>query len=234
MAESNLSRQILDFFEGLVQLNNMGNVLRITVTVLVAIVFGVIIYFTYKLTCKPFEYQSEFGLVLIIVPIVVAILLSVIGTNIARAFSLAGALSIIRYRSTLVKPKEIVFIFFGMGAGFVSGTSLYLPALAFVLITCVVIIVYTAFTLEKGKNVARTLTIAVPENINYDGLFDDVLKRFTSSYALSGIRIISGGAVTELQYNIKLKDIQETKDFLDEVRVLNQNFKIQLTQFATQ
>ncbi|NLN03392.1 MAG: DUF4956 domain-containing protein [Clostridiaceae bacterium] len=234
MTESNFSRQVVEFFEGLLQINGIENVLRAAMTVLVASVFGVLIYFTYKLTCKPFDYQREFGLVLIVVPIVVSILLTVIGTNIARAFSLAGALSIIRYRSTLVKPKEIVFIFFGMGTGFITGCFLYLPALVFVLITCVVIIVYTAFTLERGKNVAKTLTIAVPENINYDGLFDEILEKFTSSYALNSIRIISGGAVTELQYHIKIKDVSMTKELLDEVRVLNQNFKIQLTQFATQ
>lgn len=119
-----------------------------------------------------------------------------------------------------------------MGAGFITGCGLILPAFIFVLLTCVVIIVFTAFTLEKGKNVAKTLTIAVPENINYDGLFDEVLNKYTSAYILHGIRVISGGAVVELQYNLKQRNILQTKEFLDELRVLNLNFKIQLTQYV--
>lgn len=227
-----MAEQIMQYFEGVMQINNLVNVINMCVIVLAAFVFGVIIYFTYKITCKLFSYQSEFGLVLIVVPIVVSVLLAVIGTNIARAFSLAGALSIIRYRSTLLKPKEIVFIFFGMGTGFITGCGLILPAFIFVLLTCVVMIVFTAFTLEKGKNVAKTLTIAVPENINYDGLFDEILKKYTSAFVLNGVKIISGGAVVELQYNIRLRNAQQIKEFLDELRVLNLNFKIQLAQYV--
>lgn len=231
MSESSLSSQVLQYFESILQLNNVTNILRVAITVLVAFILGLLIYFTYKLSCKAFAYDSEFGLVLIIVPLVVSLLLTVIGTNIARAFSLAGALSIIRFRSTLINPKEIVFIFFGMGSGFIAGTGLYLPALVFVLFASVIIIIYTAFTMDRGKDSPKTLKIAVPENINYEGLFDDVLEEYTSAYVLSAVRLISAGTIVELNYNLKLKDEAQTKEFIDGIRTLNQNFTIQLTQF---
>ena len=222
---------IQKIFDSMLRINNANSVMYVCMAVLVAFVLGLIIFFTYKLTCRAFAYDSEFGVVILIVPIVVALLLSVIGNDIARAFSLAGALSIIRYRSTLVTPKNIAFIFFCMGAGFITGVGLYLAAFLFVVITCVVILLYTAATSDKGKPAVRTLIVAVPESINYDGLLDEVLGRYTASYALSGIRIISGGTVVELQYHIKLKNLNDVKGFLDEIRVLNANFKIQLTQF---
>ena len=84
------------------------------------------------------------------------------------------------------------------------------------------------------KSPKKTLRIAVPENIDYDGIFDDVLKKYTSSFSLRGIKIISGGTVTELTYDIRVKDMAQVKAFLDDLRVLNANFKIQLTEFVAE
>ena len=223
---------VKQFFSSLVEINSGSNIINTVMAVLVAAVLGVIIYFTYKLTCKAFMYDEEVGLVLIVVPIVVALLLSVIGTSIARAFSLAGALSIIRYRSVMMSPKSLVYIFFGMGAGFITGVGLYLPALIFVLLTCAFMVVYGMLTSGKKGTVSRkTLLVDVPESINYDGLFEETLKKYTDGFALSSVGIVNGGTVTELVYQVKLKDTADTKAMLDELRVLNGNFKILLSQY---
>lgn len=227
-----MSEAFKTFFSGIKEINSGINIVNTLAAVVVALVLGLIIYVTYKITCRSFTYDSETGLVYIVVPVVVALLLSVIGTNIARAFSLAGALSIIRYRSTMMSPKNIVLVFFGMGAGFIAGVGLYIPALIFVLITCFAMIIYTAVTMDgKNASAAKTLTIDIPESINYDGCFDDILKKYTTSYMLDSVGIVSGGTVTELVYQVKIKDASQTKAFLDDLRVLNGNFKIQLSQY---
>ncbi len=220
------------FFDGVFEINSGLNIVNTVMAVIVAGILGVIIYLTYKLTCRAFTYDEEVGLVLIVVPIVVALLLSVIGTSIARAFSLAGALSIVRYRSVLMGPRSIVYIFFGMGAGFVSGVGLYIPALIFVLLTCAFMVVYgLATSNKKGSASRKTLTVDVPESINYDGLLDETLKKYTDGYSLESVGIVSGGTITELIYQVRIRDANETKAMLDELRVLNGNFKILLSQY---
>ena len=220
------------FFDGLLEINSGANIINTVAAVIVAGILGVIIYLTYKLTCKAFTFDEEIGLVVIIVPVVVALLLSVIGTSIARAFSLAGALAIVRYRSVLIGPRSLVYIFFGMGAGFIAGVGLYLPALIFVLLTCAFMVVYGMIK-AKSKTVTerKTLVVDVPESINYDGLFEETLKKYTAGYVLDSVGIVSGGTITELVYHVQLKDSSDTKAMLDELRVLNCNFKILLSQY---
>lgn len=224
------------FQEFLNQLSNINtgiNITSVCVSIAVAAVLGGIIFLTYRLTSDAFVFDKEIGIVLFLVPIIVSLLLSVIGTNVARAFSIAGVLAIVRYRSALIKPRDLIYIFFCMGAGFAAGVGLYLGAFLFVIFTCIVIAVYTACTSGKQKNVKKTLKIAVPENLDYDGLFDDLLEKYTSGHRLCGVRIISGGTVTELTYAIRLKNVGETRAFLDELRVRNANFKIQLQEYTT-
>ncbi len=220
------------FFEGMLEINSGANIINTVAAVIVAAILGVIIYFTYKLTCKAFMFDEEIGLVVIIVPVVVALLLSVIGTSIARAFSLAGALAIVRYRSVLIGPRSLVYIFFGMGAGFIAGVGLYLPALIFVLLTCAFMVVYGMIkSKSKGLVSRKTLVVDVPESINYDGLFEETLKKYTEGYVLDSVGIVGGGTITELVYHVQLKDSTDTKALLDELRVLNGNFKIMLSQY---
>ena len=220
------------FFEGMLDINSGYNIINTVAAVIVAVILGVIIYLTYKLTCRAFMFDEEVGLVLIIVPVVVALLLSVIGTSIARAFSLAGALAIVRYRSVMMSPRSIVYIFFGMGAGFVAGVGLYIPALIFVLLTCAVMVVHGVITSGKKGTVARkTLVVDIPESINYDGLLDETLAKYTDGYNLDSVGIVSGGTITELVYQVRLKKDADTKAMLDDLRVLNGNFKILLSQF---
>ncbi|MBQ8827579.1 MAG: DUF4956 domain-containing protein [Clostridia bacterium] len=221
-----------EFIKSLIEINTSVDVVGICVSLAVGFAVGLIIFLVYKLTTNEFEFDTGFGLVLIVIATIVAALICAIGTNFARAFSVAGILSLIRYRSTVIRPRELAFIFFSMGTGFVSGIGFYLPALAMTVIVSLIIVVYSLMGMSKKKTLKKTLKITVPESISYDGLFDEVLKKYTTAYALCGIRIISGGTVTELTYNIKVKEMSETKNFLDELRVLNSNFKIQLNEFT--
>jgi hypothetical protein len=118
--------------------------------------------------------------------------------------------------------------------GFTAGVGHYLSALIFVVITCIILAVYTACSSGKKKNQKKILKVAVPENIDYDGLFDETLGKYTNAYNLKSIRIISGGTVTELTYAVRVKDMAEVKEFIDELRTLNANFKIQLKEYASE
>jgi hypothetical protein len=223
-----------NFLNEIININSTANIISITAAIGVAIVLGGIIFLTYKLTSDEFSFDKDIGLVMFLIPVIVALMISVIGTNVATAFGIAGVLALVRYRSVVIKPKDLVCIFFGMGAGFTAGVGHYLSALIFVVITCIILAVYTACSSGKKKNQKKILKVAVPENIDYDGLFDETLGKYTNAYNLKSIRIISGGTVTELTYAVRIKDMTEVKEFIDELRTLNANFKIQLKEYAAE
>ncbi len=221
------------FLTSLKEINSGLNILEIVVSILVALVLGVVLLFIHKLTTDEFTYEKEFGVVLLFVPAVVALLISITGTNIARAFSIAGVLAIIRYRSEIMTPRDLAFIFFSVATGFAAGVKAYVIAVVFVIIGGIAMIIFTLLTADNGKNQKKTLRIAVPESIDATGLFDEVLSKYTTANRLTEVRTVSAGTVTELTYVIKLKDAKDTKAFMDEIRTLNANFKISLSEFAT-
>ena len=98
-----------------------------------------------------------------------------IGSNIAGAFSLAGTLSIIRFRSAPGDPKDIGFIFFDIAAGLACGVGLYGYGAIFVVILCAVIFAVERFRLFDKKEAEKTLKITIPEDLNYEGAFDEML-----------------------------------------------------------
>ncbi len=220
-----------EFFTSLTEINAGINILEVSASVIVGVLLGLILFFAHKFTTDEFVYDKNFGLVLLFVPATVALLISVTSSNIARALSIAGVLAIIRYRSTLTNPRDLVFIFFSVAVGFASGVKMYLGALIFVVIGVVVAVLYTLFTAEKTTNVKKTLKIAVPESIDYDGVFEPVLQKYTKSHKLVGVRVISGGTLIELTYSIKIKDTKDTKAFIDELRTLNANFKLSIQEY---
>lgn len=204
----------------------MTEIMNIMVPALVAIAFGLVLFFVHKATTDTFEYDPDFGLVLLIVPTVVALLVAARMT-IVSAISIAGVLAIIRYRSVQLKARDIAFIFMSVGVGFCAGMKLYLPGIAFLVLSAIMIVAYTLFSsFGAGKNVRKTLKICVPESINYTGLFDNVITKYTSGHKLLTTSVISGGTVIELVYIVKIKNEADTKAFIDELRVMNANFKI--------
>ncbi|MBP1587144.1 MAG: DUF4956 domain-containing protein [Clostridia bacterium] len=219
------------FLTSLTETNSGINLLEVSASVAIAVLLGVLVFFTHKFTSDSFSYDKNFGLVMLFVPATVALLISVTNSNIARALSIAGVLAIIRYRSTLTNPRDLVYIFFSVAVGFAAGVRLYVGALIFVIIGAIVAAIYGLCTADRTRNIKKTLRIAVPESINYDGMFDEVLGKYTNGYRVEGIRIISGGTVTELIYSVKVKDTKDTKAFIDELRTLNANFKITLQEW---
>jgi len=220
------------FLSEILEINSLSNILEIVVSVIVALILGVIVFFVHKFTTDEFKYDKEFGLVMIFVPATVALFISVTGTSVARAFGIAAVLAIVRFRTSVMKPIDVAYVFFSVAVGFAAGVKLYVVALIFVFICAIASVIFNVLSAEKTKNIKKTHKVAVPESIDYAGLLDDVLAKYTNSSKLVGVKIISGGTVTELTYAIKVKDTKDTKAFLDELRTLNANFKIALQEFT--
>ena len=164
------------------------------ITMIVAVVFGLAIGFTYYKTQEE-NFQRNMAVTLMMLPAILSVIILFVGSNIARAFSLAGTLSIIRFRSAPGDPKDIGFIFFDIAAGLACGVGLYGYGAVFVALLCIVMLLSEKYKLFEKKSVQKTLKITIPENLNYQGAFDEILKKYTKSYKLTKIKTTDLGSL---------------------------------------
>ena len=195
------------------------------ITMLVAIVFGAVIGLTYYKTQEE-NYQRSMAITLLMLPIILSVIIMFVGSNIARAFSLAGTLSIIRFRSAPGDPKDIGFIFFDIAAGLACGVGLYGYGAIFVVLLCVVMLLTEKFGLFEKKSVEKTLRITIPESLNYQGAFDEILKKYTKKYTLTRIKTTDLGSLFELNYKVIMLHDEDEQEFINELRCRNGNLNI--------
>ena len=218
---------ITGVFGSLGQVNTGAVLFDIILRTLASMALGVLITLFYAYMNRKKGFTLEFSVTIIAISSVIAMIIAVIGTNIASAFSLAGIMSIVRFRSLQQKTSDIAFLFVAMAAGLTAGLGLLLPALAFVVLTGVLLNLYV-FLAGRVKPETRLVKICVPESMSFDGQFDEVLRKHTLSYDLKRVRLISSGTVMELAYTVNLKDLSGVSALLSDIREKNSNFNVVL------
>ncbi|WP_123042480.1 DUF4956 domain-containing protein [Cohnella candidum] len=196
-------------------------------TFAVSILLGGVISWTYMKTQT--AYSPSFTLTMMVLPTIVAIIILMIGSNIARAFSLAGAFSIIRFRSAPGDSKDISYVLFSMAAGLGCGVGAYGYAILFTVCLCVLMLVLKAFKFGSHKDGMKTLKITIPESLGYEEAFDEIFRKFGIDYELKKVRTTELGSLYEVVYAVKLKPNTSQKELLDAVRTRNGNLDITLT-----
>ena len=194
-----------------------------------SIVLGLIISLAYMRTHRKEGYTPSFTITLIMLPVIISIIILLVGNNVARAFSLAGAFSIIRFRSAPGDPKDITYVFFTLAVGLTCGMGYIVYAFIFTLVLCALTLILdiTKFAMPKTKT--SKLKITIPEDLNYDGVFDDILNQYTNSWKIETIRTRDFGSLFEIHYIIQMKLDVNQKKFIDELRCKNGNLNISLT-----
>lgn len=193
---------------------------------LVAAVFGLIIGGVYFAVCKK-EYRSaSFFLSLVMIPAVVAVVICLIGSNVARAFSIAGVFALVRYRSIPGDGKDIAFVFMAMASGLACGLGYLTLGFAVVLVLSAVVILTNFLGKTIVKSECRQLRILIPEDMDYQGVFDDLLKEYTTRASLERIKTTNMGTLYELTYMVYLKSGINEKKFMDEIRTRNGNLTV--------
>ncbi|MBP1991605.1 DUF4956 domain-containing protein [Paenibacillus eucommiae] len=196
-------------------------------TIFISIALGAIISWTYMRTQT--NYAQSFTLTMIVLPMIVAIIILLIGSNIARAFSLAGAFSIIRFRSAPGDPKDIAFVLFTMAAGLACGVGSFGYAVLFTLCLCALMFFLKAIKFGEKKAAQKMLKVTIPENLGYEEAFDEIFKAFKIDYELRKVRTTELGSLYELVYSVTIDHLTNQKEFLDAVRCRNGNLDITLT-----
>lgn len=201
-------------------------------TLIISFILGALISFTYMKTASKGGYSQNFALTLVIIPTVVAIIVFLVGSNVARAFSLAGALSIIRFRSVPGDSKDISYVLFTTSAGLAVGVGLFAYGVLFT--TCLCSLMFTLKLLNFGANKTpqNLLKITIPEDLDYEGIFDDLFLQYTKEHELIKVKTTDLGSLFQLVYTVVIDNKTSQKEFLDAIRCRNGNLTIILSMCA--
>ncbi len=205
------------------------DVLTIFIVIIASALLGLVLSGAYLLIKRKDGYAVDFPLTLIILPVIVAMIIMLVGNNTARAFSLAGIFALTRFRSEPKDTIDITYIFICVAIGLANGLGYIGYA---VLFTIIIILILIALYFSKfGAPSLRimNLKIVIPEDINYENLFDETIKLYCLEYRLKKVRTTDFGTMFELTYTIKMKKDADQKKFIDELRVKNGNLPITLT-----
>ena len=190
-----------------------------------AIVLGIVValFYTYKN-----KYTKSFLITLALLPAIISAIIMMVNGNIGAGVAVAGAFSLIRFRSVPGTAKEIGAIFLAMAAGLMLGMGFIGFAAIFVIIVGLVGIILTELHFgEKETQVCdKVMRITIPEDLDYGGVFDDLFTEYTSKHQLTNVKTTNMGSLFKLTYNLTLKNAGTEKEFIDKLRCRNGNLEI--------
>lgn len=197
-----------------------------------ALLLGFVISLGYIAVNRRNGYSSYFVTSLLILPAVISVIILMIGSNIARAFSLGGVFALIRFRSEPGNPRDITYVCVTMAAGLACGTGYIGYGVIFTLLITLVFIIVNALGFGTHKNSAVVLKVTVPEDIDFETAFDEIFKEYTKYHKLDRVKTADFGALFQLQFRTELKDDSKRKEFIDALRTVNSNLTVSMSNIA--
>ena len=176
--------------------------------------------------------SGGFAITLALLPAVVCVVIMMVNGNVGAGVAVAGAFSLVRFRSAPGSAREIGAIFIAMGAGLIAGMGYLAYAVLFSLILGLITMLYTVMRFGDRRRY-KTRHITIPEGLDYTGVFDPVLREYTSEYTLTQVKTTNMGSLFKLTYDLILRDPSKEKKFIDELRCRNGNLEISVSYQET-
>lgn len=197
-----------------------------------SLVIGLILAFAYMYRTR---YTKSFVATLALLPAVVCVVIMMVNGNVGTGVAVAGAFSLVRFRSAPGTAKEIGILFLAMGAGMIAGMGYLGYAFLFAFILCGISMLYSRLDLGARKNSAvyKTLHITIPEDLDYTGVFEELLARYAVSWELTNVKTTNMGSLFKLTYDITLKSPDLEKPLIDKIRCRNGNLEISVSKQET-
>ncbi|MFV0379542.1 MAG: DUF4956 domain-containing protein [Anaerorhabdus sp.] len=192
--------------------------------IVIAVIAGFLLAlaYTFKNT-----YTKSFVVTLAILPVVVCVVIMMVNGNVGTGVAVAGTFSLVRFRSVPGTAKEIGAIFIAMGIGLLTGMGYLAYGILFTIILSTLFLIYTLTSFGECKNnVDRTLSITIPEDLNYTEVFSDIFKKYTVKNQVARVKTTNMGSLFKITYNLTLKKSSEEKEFIDMLRCRNGNLEI--------
>ena len=197
-----------------------------------SLIIGILMAFAYMYRTR---YTKSFVVTLALLPAVVCVVIMMVNGNVGTGVAVAGAFSLVRFRSVPGTAKEICTLFLAMGAGLIAGMGYLGFALLFTAVMCIMFVLYNRLDFGTKKNAAtfKTFTITIPEDLDYSGVFDDIFSEFTTSHDLVRVKSTNMGSMFKLTYNVMLRDVTREKEMIDKIRCRNGNLEITVSKQET-
>ena len=197
-----------------------------------SLVLGLVMAFAYMYRTR---YTKSFVITLALLPAVVCVVIMLVNGNVGTGVAVAGAFSLVRFRSVPGTAKEICTLFLAMGAGLIAGMGYLGFAVLFTVVMCTVFILYNCLDFGTKKNAAtfKTFTITIPEDLDYSGVFDDIFAEYTRSHDLIRVKTTNMGSMFKLTYNVEIRDAAKEKEMIDKMRCRNGNLEIAVSKQET-
>ncbi len=182
------------------------------------------------------RYTRSFVATLALLPAVVCVVIMMVNGNVGAGVAVAGAFSLVRFRSVPGTAKEIGALFLAMGTGLIVGMGYlgYAILCALVLGGASMLYTHLDFGCQRKSALRKIMHITIPEDLDYTGVFDDILSRYASDYELTCVKTTHMGSLFRLTYNLTLRSPDQEKPMIDELRCRNGNLEISLSKQETE
>ncbi|HHU73981.1 MAG TPA: DUF4956 domain-containing protein [Clostridiales bacterium] len=204
------------------------------ICIIASLLLGLVVSLVYILITTHKDRSPNFILSLVILPALVSVVILLVGSNVARAFSIAGVFTLIRYRSLPGDSKDISLVFLSMAIGLTTGLGYITFAAIITIIFCLVILLIKKTNFGFTRQVEKRLKVVIPEDMNYQTAFDDIFDKYLKRSEIQRVKTTNLGTLYEITYHIIMKDNVSEKEFLDELRCRNGNLTIQLGMMEQQ
>lgn len=191
------------------------------VALLCGIIFSSMCFFRTKST-------KSFLIATSILPMVVALVILLVNGNIGAGVAIAGAFSLVRFRSSPGTAKEISVIFIAMAAGLAFGMGYLGYGAIFMLITGIVLMIMEGIRIWDVKPIfnEKRIRITLPEDLDYSAIFDDIFEKYTTKYEVVRMQTTNLGSMFKVYYDVVMKNVKDEKDMVDEIRQRNGNLEV--------
>lgn len=194
-----------------------------------SLVIGIILALGYMSHAR---YSKSYIMTLAVLPAIVCVVIMMVNGNIGTGLAVAGAFSLVRFRSVPGSAKEITMLFLAMGTGLLTGMGYIGFGFVFAVIMSLVIVIYNRFDFGVQKNALRykSIRIAIPEDLDYTNVFDSVFEAYTDKYEFVRVKSFNMGSMFRVTYNLTMKKDANEKEMIDMLRCRNGNLEITLSK----
>ena len=174
------------------------------------------------------SYSKNFVVTLALLPLIVQMVITLVNGNLGAGIAVMGVFNLVRFRSIPGSAKDIGSVFLAMAVGLATGMGYLVLAVVFTAIVAVVNVLFVATPFGRPHEPGKTLKVSIPEDLEYDGVFDEVLGRYAAEYELVEVQTTNMGSLFQLQYQLRMRQPGQEKALIDELRCLNGTLKISL------
>lgn len=194
----------------------------------VSLVLGLVMALSYMYRTR---YSRSFVVTLALLPSVVCVVIMLVNGNVGTGVAVAGAFSLVRFRSVPGTAKDICTLFLAMGAGLIAGMGYLAYAALFTLVMCAAFLLYSRIDLGAERNAKsdKVLSVTIPEDLDYTEIFDDIFEKYTRSHELVRVKTTNMGSMFRLTYHVTLADVAKEKEMIDALRCRNGNLEISIS-----